>query len=165
MEYIGQHYGFDTYYLDIAKEDFSVALPNKNWFCCAIANQDFDDTDNSTIEKFIRTSIVRDILSWHGLGHFGQKLHLTFDLIMAKMEVDENYSEIDICTIGNDETDFADEFWGCYGASCLPERAEYETAKLICVSFDGQDYRNELKNLILKFNDGWLPPYSDENEN
>jgi len=162
MDYLGQHYGFDTYYLDLAKDDFKTALPDRNWFCCAIANNDFDDTDSSIIETFIRTAIDRDILSWHGLGQFGEKLHLTFDMVMVKMEVDENHPEVDVCTIGHDEPNIADGLWGCYGASCLPERADYDTAKLICISFDGQAYKDELKNLITRFNDGWLPPDPDE---
>jgi hypothetical protein len=146
----------------MTQEDFKTALPDINWFCCAIANNDFDNTDNSTVESFVRTAIDRGILSWHGLGQFGKKLHLTFDLVMVKMEIDENHPEIDVCTVGNNDTDIADGFWGCYGAPCLPERTDYYTAKLICVSFDGQDYRKELNYLITKFNDGWLPPDPDE---
>jgi hypothetical protein len=164
MDYLGKHYGFDTYYLDLTKENFKTALPKRNWFCCAIANNDFDNSDNSRIEAFIRTAIDRDILSWHGLGQFGGKLHMAFDMIIVKMEVEENHSEIDVCTIGQDKPNISDSFWGCYGAACLPARTDYDTVKLICVSFDGQDYRAELKYLISRFNEGWLPSDSDEIE-
>jgi hypothetical protein len=157
MEYLGKHYNFETYYLSIDEEDINMVLPKKNWYCCAIANSDFDDQVNSRIHNFIRTSIDRDILSWHGLGKYGQKLHLTFDLIMTQMEIEYNHSEIDVTTVGEENIDIADGFWNCYGASCLPERAEYETVKLICVSFDNHNYKEELKNLINKFNADWLP--------
>ena len=158
MKHLGQHYGFETYYLDISEEDFKAVLPRKNWFCCAIANFDFEDSENSVIDNFVRAAIDRDILAWHGLGQFGEKLHFTFDMIMVNMEVDENHSEIDVFTSGEDDTDLADGFWGCYGAPCLPERTDYETVKLICVSFDGRNYQDELKQLILRFKNGWFPP-------
>jgi len=133
----------------VTREDIEAALPDKNWFCCAIANSDFDDTESSVVEKFIRIAIDHDILSLHALGQFGGKLHLTFDLVMVKMEVDENYSKVEVCTVN--DTDISEGFWGCYGAPCLPERADFDTVKLICVSFDGHDYRDELKNLIFRF--------------
>ncbi len=161
MDYLGQHIGYNAYYLDISKEDFTIVLPDKNWYCCAISNIDFNDTDSSLVEKFIRTAIERDILSWHGLGQFGQKLHLTFDLIMTKMEVDEKHSEIDVCTIGHESENIDNGFWCCFGTPSLPERADYDTVKLICVSFDGHNYKDKLKMLIERFNDHYLP--NDDN--
>ena len=155
---------YDTYYLDVNKEDYTTILPNNDWFCCAIANKNFDDSNNSLVEKFIRFSIDMNILAWHGLGSFGGKLHLTFDFIMVKMEIDEGHSEIDVCTIGFNDSDIANGFWACYGAPSLNDNASYEFTKLVCLSFDEIDYRNELKMLIAKFNTGWLPPETNEGE-
>ncbi|MBK7712548.1 MAG: hypothetical protein IPJ37_17485 [Bacteroidales bacterium] len=123
----------------------------------AIANNDFDDSENSMVTKFIRSSIDRDLLAFHGQGSFGGKIHMTFDLLITKMEVDEKHAEIDLTTIGDNDTDLANGFWGCYGASCLPNRADYDTVQLFCTSFDGKDYKDELKALMQKFNKGWLP--------
>ena len=157
MNYLGQYLGFKTYYLDLAKEDFHTALPGRNWFCCAIANDNFEDDEHAVIEKFIRTAIDRNLLSWHGVGQFGGKLHLTFDLIMVQMEVEENHPEIDVSTCGDNEGDMENDCWRCYGAPNLARYDEDDPPELICVSFDGKDYQAELENLIIRWNQGWLP--------
>jgi hypothetical protein len=155
MIYIGKYFGFDTYYLDIELEDFKSVLPVDNWFCCAIAKTDYDITK---VELFIRTAIDRGILSWHGLGKFGESLHLNFDFLISEMEVNENHPEVNVCTCGMGEENIEEEFWSCFGTPCLPGTIDdFSCIKLICVSFDGNDYKNELKALISKFNDGYLP--------
>jgi len=157
MDYLGMHLGIDTYYLDLTGEDYDKVLPISNWFGFAIANNDFDDSGDSLISRFIRSSIAKGILGFHGQGLFGGKIHLTLDLLITQMEVDENHSEIDIETTGDNDTDLANGFWGCFGASGLPERADYDTVKLVCTSFDSINYKEELKSLLQRFNNGWLP--------
>ena len=165
MDYLGKHYGFDTYYLDLNSENYNDVLPKSNWFGFAIANNDFDYSDNSLITKFIKNSIDRGIFAFHGQGLFGGKIHLTLDLLITQMEVNENHSEIDVTTIGNNYTDLANGFWSCYGASCLPDSADYDSIKLVCASFDSINYKDELKSLLTRFNNGWLPPDNFENKN
>ncbi|MFT4758568.1 MAG: hypothetical protein ACI9XO_001279 [Paraglaciecola sp.] len=109
------------------------------------------------LEEFIRTSIKKDLFDFKGQGTFGGFLHLSFDEIMVQMEVLENHSEIEIMTTGNNEADLANGLWDCYGASCLPDRADYENIKVICVSFDQNDYAVEIKNILKKINRKWLP--------
>ena len=163
MDYIGQYFGFETYYLDIDEEDFNAVIPENNWFCCAITNN--ENYDKSLVDKFIRLAIDRNILSWHGLGKYGGSLHLAFDLTITEMEVNENHPEIDVCTIGDSSENIADQFWGCFGASCLPGTVvDYSIVKLICLSFDRYNYKYELTEYINKFNDGWLPPDSNQND-
>ena len=158
MDYIGKHNGFETYYLDLTLEDYNDVLPENNWFEFVIANKDFDDSGSSLIDKFIRKSIDRDLLAFKGQGIFGGKLHLTIDLIIVKMEVDEKHTEIDLATTGDNKTDLANGFWECYGAPCLPDRTDYNTLKLVCTSFDGINYKDDLNLLLKRFNEGWLPP-------
>jgi len=163
MDNLGQYFNIETYYLNIDKEDINLVLPENNWFCCAIANK--DNYDESLVDKFIRLAIDRNILSWHGLGKCADSLHLAFDLTMTEMEVNENHPEINVCTIGDSYESIAEQFWGCYGAPSLPGTvANYGIVKLICVSFDGHNYKDELKEYIKKFNEGWLPPDTDKND-
>ncbi|MFB6344089.1 hypothetical protein ACE1ET_20390 [Saccharicrinis sp. FJH62] len=164
MDYLGKHYGFDTYYLDLMGENYNDVLPKNNWFGFAIANNNFDNSETSTITKFLRHSIDRGILAFHGQGLYGGKIHLTLDLLITQMEVNENYSEIDITTTGDNDTDLANGFWECYGAACLPDRTDYDTVKLVCMSFDQTNYMKELISLLQRFKDGWLPPDVNENK-
>jgi hypothetical protein len=157
MDYLGKHYGFDTYYLDLSREDYINVLPKSNWFGFAIANNDFDDSESSLINNYLRYSINNGLLAFHGQGLFGGKIHLTLDLIITQMEINENHSEIDITTIGDNDTDLANGFWACYGASCLPDSADYDTVKLVCTSFDDINCKDNLKSLLQRFNNGWLP--------
>lgn len=73
------------------------------------------------------------------------------------MEVMENHPEIEIITTGNNEDDLANSFWGCYGATCLPPRTNCDDIKVICVSFDQNDYSLKLRNILKNFNRKWLP--------
>lgn len=157
MEYIGKYYGFDTYYLDLTCEDYNHVLPRSNWFGFTISNTDFDDSEDSLINKFYRKSIDNEILAFHSQGLFGGKLHMTMDLLITKIEINDKHSEIDISTTGDNETDLTNGFWGCYGASCLPDISDFDTVQLVCTSIDGINYKDELKSLLQRFNKGYLP--------
>ena len=135
-------------------KNYQDKLPHGNWICLAIANEKPDEV---ILEKFIRTSIRKDLFEFKGQGKFGDFLHSSFDEIMVQMEVSENHSEIEIMTTGDDKTDLANGLWECYGASCLPDRADFENIKVICVTFDRTDYCEEIKEFILRFNSNWLP--------
>jgi hypothetical protein len=81
---------------------------------------------------------------------------------MVEMEVMEKYPEISIMTTGDDVTDLANEFWSAFGVTCLPEKADYDNIKVICVSFDKIDYSMKLKNILKFFNKNWLPIDEDK---
>jgi hypothetical protein len=149
----------------LTQDNYINVLPKNNWFGFVIANNDFDDSETSLIKNYIRYSINNGLLAIHGQGLFGGKIHLILDLVITQMEVDENHSEIDVTTIGDNDTDLANGFWACYGASCLPDRADYDSVKLVCTSFDGINYKEELKLLLNRFNNGWLPPDDYDNKN
>ena len=60
-------------------------------------------------------------------------------------------------TTGSNDTDLANAFWENYGATCLPDRADYDNIKIVCLSFDKKDYSNRLSELIKRFNRKWIP--------
>lgn len=147
----------ETFYLEIA-DDFKDKLPISNWICFAIANEKPDD---KVLSEFIRTSIKNDLFEFKGFGLFGEYLHNAFDMEMVKMEIDEGHSEIEIMTTGSNDTDLANAFWENYGATCLPDRADYDNIKIVCVNFDKKDYSNRFSELIKRFNRKWLPINED----
>jgi len=153
MNFIGEHFGRKTYYLDI-NQNYDELLPTSNWVCFAISN---DKPNEAQLERFIRKAIEKDLYDFKGQGKFGSYLHLSFDQTMVEMEVMEKHPDISIMTTGDDETDLANGFWEAYGATCLPEQADYDNIKVICVSFDKIDYSMKLKNILKLFNRKWLP--------
>jgi|GEM_PF-503083 len=157
MKHLGQHMNRETFYLEIA-DDFKDKLPISNWICFAIANEKPDD---KVLSEFIRTSIKNDLFEFKGFGLFGEYLHNAFDMEMVKMEIDEGHSEIEIMTTGSNDTDLANAFWENYGATCLPDRADYDNIKIVCVNFDKKDYSNRFSELIKRFNRKWLPINED----
>jgi hypothetical protein len=157
MKYLGKHMNRETFYLEIA-DDYKDKLPVSNWVCFAIANEKPDD---KLLSQFIKASIKNDLYEFKGFGLFGEYLHNSFDMEMVKMEVDEGHSEIEIMTTGSNDTDLANAFWENYGATCLPDRADYDNVKIICVNFDRKDYSDRLSGLLKRFNRKWLP--IDEN--
>jgi hypothetical protein len=157
MKYIGKHMSRETYYINI-KEDYRNKLPISNWVCFALANE---MPDEIVLTDFIRNSIKNDIFEFKGFGLFGGYLHTAFDLEIVKMEVDEGCTEIEIKTTGSNDTDLAIAFWENYGATCLPDRADYENIKVICINFDENDFSKRLTQLLNRFNKKWLPIYED----
>jgi hypothetical protein len=153
MKHLGKHWNRDTYYLDLTK-DYQDKLPVSNWICFAIANEKPDD---KLLTSFIRDSIKNDLFEFKGFGIFGDYLHNSFDTEMVKMEIEEKHPEIEIMTTGSNDTDLSNAFWENYGATCLPDRADYDNIKVICVCFDGIDYSEKLSGLIKRFNRKWLP--------
>src|SRR5690606_21888152 len=123
-------------------------LPDKNWVCLAIAD---NQPDTDKFDKFVRTSISRDILEFKGHGQFGEKLHDLFDETMVIMETVEDHSEIDVMTTWHNDETLADTFWQCFFATCLPETADLENIKVICTDLDGISRVDELKGYIKEF--------------
>ncbi len=154
----------ETFYLEI-EDDYRDKLPVSNWVCFAIANE---KPDEKVLSDFIRTSINNDLFEFKAFGLYGEHLHTAFDLEITKMEVDEGHPEIEIMTTGSNDTDLANAFWENYGATCLPDRGDYDNIKIICVNLDKKDYSMKLSKLLRRFNRKWLPNDEDritENEN
>jgi hypothetical protein len=153
MKYIGKHFNRKTYYLNL-DGDYKSLIPANNWVCFMIANE---KPDENKLDAFIRFSIEKNLSEFKAQGKFGDYLHNFFDETMVQMEVIENHTEINTMTTGNNDTDLPNTFWEAYGATCLPEDTDYDNIKIICVSFDKKDYSDELSELLIKFNNGWLP--------
>jgi len=152
MQNIGKYFDRQIYWLNYDK--FSDQLPDKDWVCLAVANQqpDLDKFDN-----FVRTAIAKDILEFKGHGKFGEKLHDLFDETMVVMETMEDHSEIGVMTTWHNDETLADTFWQCFFATCLPETADLDNIKVICTDLDGVNRTEELKSYIREFELGWLP--------
>jgi hypothetical protein len=152
MQNIGKHWNRETFYIqfDELTED---KLPTSNWVCFAIANEPVNE---KSFKQFVRICVEKDLFEFKGFGKFGEVLHLDFDLEMVEMEVNEEHSEIEIMT-----TDLANALWECYGATCLPDKADYDNIKIVCVNFDKHNYSMKLTDLIKRFNRNWLPKDDD----
>ena len=155
MEKIGSHFEREVYYSNYI-QNYDLSLID-NWICFAISNSDFE---KGKFEDFAKNSINNGLLEFKAQGTHGENLHIDFDLIMVKMEVDEKHPPIDICTTGDNETDLENAFWECFYASALPDHADYENIKILCVNIDGKYYKARLQSLMRKFNQGWLPEES-----
>ena len=152
MNQIGKYFDRQVYWLDY--DNFADQIPDKNWVCLAIAN---NQPDIDKFDKFVRTSISRNILEFKGHGQLGEELHVHFDQNMVIMEVLENHPAIDVITTWHNDETLADSFWQCFFATCLPDTADLDNIKVICTDLDGINRTDELKSYIKEFDLGWLP--------
>jgi hypothetical protein len=152
MQSIGKYFGRQIYWLDY--DNFSNQLPDKDWVCLAIADQkpDLDEFD-----RFVRTAIAKGILEFKGYGKFGEKLHDQFDKTMEVMETMEAHDEIGVMTTWHNDDILADTFWQCFFATCIPDTADLDNIKIVCMDLDGVNRTDELKGYIKEFELGWLP--------
>lgn len=133
---------------------FSEQLPDKDWICLAIANS---QPDTNIFDKFVRTSVFKNILEFKGYGKFGEKLHDLFDDIISIMEIMENHLEIDVMTTWHENEELAYTFWQCFFATCLPEGTNLKNIKIVCIDLDGNNRAEELKSYLKEFESGRLP--------
>jgi hypothetical protein len=152
MQFIGEYFNRRIFWLNY--NDFPSQLPEKDWICLAVAN---NDPDLDKFDKFVRDSISKNILEFKGHGKFGEKLHDLFDETMVEMETMESHEEIEIMTTWHNDDTLADTFWQCFFATCLPEKADFDNIKIVCTDLDGVDRREELHSYIKEFEIGWLP--------
>lgn len=152
MEYIGEHLKRKVYYVNYQKLVIDE-MPYSDWICFAMSNEKPDDTK---LTEFVQNVLKKDVLEFIGYGIYGEYLHNFFDNEMVLMSINGHYPEIDIVTTWNIDN-LAEAFWECFGATCLPDRANYEDLKIICVDFDNLNYSTKLKDLINRFNENWLP--------
>ncbi|WP_121357756.1 hypothetical protein [Flavisolibacter nicotianae] len=156
MELIGQHKTNFVYYF-LPKEEPLENLPAENWVCLGIANQEFD---KPLFNRFIKHSIYSGLLEFKGQGIYGEKLHDWFDDEVVNLEVIEEYPETDVMTTwySGEENDLANAVWSCFYAQILPEGTDATQTKVVCLPFDGADYRKELAIILDRLNNGWIPP-------
>ena len=156
MDYLGSHYDRETYYFDLNLDKIET-LPDSNWICFMIANEQIETDQEKRLRDFLRFSIDRDLLEFIGQGHFGGFLHLSIDEIITDLEINHNHPEVELTTTGDNDTNFDNGFWECFGATALPDRADYDNLKIICVTLDNTNYKVNLRQLIDRFNEGYLP--------
>ena len=153
MKPIGTYQTRQVFWFDYIKLQVDQ-LPTKNWLCLAIS--DIDPIDEK-FERFVRHSIDKGILEFKGHGQFGEKLHDIFDEIVTQMEVVENHEPISVMTTWHNDETLADTFWQCFFATCLPETADLDNISIICTDIEGKDRKSELKEILERFEDGWIP--------
>lgn len=152
MQFIEKYFDRQVFWLDYDK--FSDQLPDKDWVCLAISNE---QPNIDTFDKFVRTSISNNILEFKGHGKFGEELHDHFDQLVTIMLTMENHKEIDVMTTWHNDEILADTFWQCFFVTCLPDTADFDNIKIVCTDLDGKNRIEELKNYIAEFELGWLP--------
>ncbi len=153
MEYLGEHNNRKVYWSNYSYEEFDK-LQDNNWICFAIEN---GLPDSELFENFVRASIQKGILEFKAYGKLSTNLDDDFDQIIVEMKVLEGHSEIDVMTTWHDKEGIANAFWGCFHATALPETADMDNLKIVCLHFDNNDFKDELKDYLKRFNEGWLP--------
>jgi hypothetical protein len=157
MEYLGVHNDRKVYWWEYSEKNLDK-LPDSNWICFVIE----DGLPQSDLfEKFVRTSIHKGLLEFKAYGKLSSKLDDSFDETMVLMETIEGHLEIDITTTWHNKEGLASAFWQCFHATCLSETTDSNNLKIICVHFDNTNRKQELKNYIERFNEGWLPSEED----
>ena len=156
MELIGQHKTNSVYYFLPDAEPFGN-LPKENWICLSLANREFD---KSLFDQFIKHSIYSGLLEFIGQGTFGEKLHDWFDEEVVNLEVFEEFGETDVMTTwyNGEKNDLANAVWSCFYALVPPEGTDGAETKIVCIPFDGSDYKIELTEIIKRLNGGWVQP-------
>lgn len=139
-------FAYDKFQLD--------QLPKKDWLCLATSDIDPDDRQ---FQEFVRRSIDNGILEFKGHGMSGEKLHDIFDETMVDIEISKNVEPIDIATTCHNDETLADAFWQCFFATTLPTRADLENVSIICTDLSGNDRTIELKEILDRFEKGWIP--------
>lgn len=155
MEFLGKHKTNDIYYFIPEREPLDN-LPKENWICIGIANKEFDQ---SVVDKFIKHSVYSGLLEFKGQGKLGEELHDCFDEEIVYLEVIEEFPETDVMTTwhSDGENELSTAVWSClYGP--IPDGTDAAHTKVICVSFDGLNYKKQLAAVIARLNDGWAPP-------
>ena len=153
MEYLGTHNNRNVYWCNYSEVNFAE-LPDRNWICLTIEN---GLPDGKLFEKFVRISIQKNILEFKAHGKLSTHLDDDFDHVMVQMKYIENYPGIDVMTTWHENEGLASTFWQCFHATSLPDNADTENLKIVCLHFDNMDFQDELKDYIKRFNEGWLP--------
>ncbi len=154
MEHCGNFQERTVYYLCLDSEANSVVEQMDNWICFAIASGQYP---KDKAVNFIRHTLLGGMLEFKAQGAHAEELHLLCDSTMVSLEVDEGHPIFDIVTTGSASTDLANAFWECFFATVLPDRADYDDLKVVCVSFDGTNYRSRIDGLLDRFEEGWVP--------
>jgi len=152
MRNIGKYFDRQIYWLDY--DNITDQLPDKDWVWLAISTIELDI---DTFDKFVRTSIAKNILKLKGHGKFGEKLHDIFDETIVEMDVIEKHPEIGVMTTCHNYETLADIFWQCFFTTYLPETADFYNIKIVFVDLDGTNRTEELQSYLKEFELGWLP--------
>ncbi len=153
MKLIGTYQSRKICWFDYA--NFQLAeLPAENWICLATSNT---RPDEDTFSTFVRHAIDTGILEFKGHGVFGEKLHDLFDETMIDMEIAHGINFIDICTTFHKDESLANAFWQCFFATSLPNKADFDNLLLVCTDLEGIDRSEELKFILARFEENWIP--------
>src|SRR5580698_5858381 len=93
MQFIDDYHDRKVFWIDY--NNSISQLPDKDWICFAIAN---NEPNMDCFDQFVRTAINKNILEFKAHGRFGEKLHDLFDETVLVMEVMEGFSEIEVMT-------------------------------------------------------------------
>lgn len=155
LDNIGRHFNNDIYYFSPEVHSLDE-LPNDNWICIGIANEDFDKL---FFENFIVFSAERGLLEFKGQGTFGELLHDYFDEVIVEYEFQKDIETNIMTTWYNDKpNDLANSLWECFYINILPDNTDFTKTKIVCINFDTNNYKIALKEIIEKLNEGWIPP-------
>jgi len=149
---IGKYFDREIFWLDY--NNLTDQLPEKDWVCLAIAN---NQPDYQKFDNFARKCISKNILDFKGQGKFGERLHDLFDKTIEVLETKEGHREIEVITTGHEDEILADAFWQCFYTTFLPDTADIENITIICTDLDGIDRTKELQDCLKEFELGWLP--------
>ena len=154
MTEIGTYYDRKVFWTNYS-ELLNGNMPKSDWICLFTSSNrkpNYDEFDN-----FTRKSISNGLLEFKGHGIYGELLHDLFDETVSIMLAIENHPEIETMTTWHNDETFADVFWQCFFATCLPDETDYENLKIVCTDLDGINRKEELIEYLNRFENGWLP--------
>lgn len=155
MKSIGKYQNREVIWMDGQELMLLKHIPNSNWISFVTSSLVKPDWNN--FDQFVRSSTKNGIIEFKGHGKYGELLHDWFDETILVMETMEQYSEIEVMTTWHNDESFADVFWQCFYATCLPETTDFENIKIVCSDLDGVDRSKELNDYLVRFENGWLP--------
>lgn len=156
MYLIGQHKENQVYYFNLEKDELEN-LPKENWIAIGIANNSYN---KSFFNDFLQPGVYSGLLEFKGQGIYGETLHNHFDERIIELEIIEGYPETDIMTTwyGGEKNDLPNALWDCFNISFAPDNIDSTRTKVICISMDGENYRDTVLAILARLNEGWIPP-------
>jgi hypothetical protein len=156
MEYLGSHLDRKVYWWNFSESNFDE-LPDKDWVCFVMEN---GLPEREIFEKFTRVTIQKNIVEINSFGKLSETLHDWFDEVVVEMNVLENKPDVFVMTTWHNNESLANAFW--YSVYCSgSDMYGCEDAKIICFHISNIDKKEELKNYLNRFKEGWAPSDND----
>lgn len=156
MESLGEYNGRKVFWLEFLEKNFQE-LSVSDWICFGMSDENpFNEPLSATLTKFCGIAIDRGVLEFKAFGKESSKFDDFFDSEVVTKNLESGEDSFVMIT-WHDKESLASAFWQCFHATCIPDDADHNNLKIVCLHFENIDKRQELKSFLEKFNKGWLP--------